>query len=227
MVPRIATPCPAGYDLVSIVYDEVKPGTTMAISTGIGVHFAPGHVGIVCQRSSVGLQSIAVAGGIIDQDYIGEIKVLLTNNSRKVWRVEPGMKIAQLLVVPCKMIPAIIVDYLPETQRGDKGFGSTGARAEGESGSHSSAAAPEPPPASKGKANFWDSAEFIMPFTEADESSDEGETTMWREHSDSEPESSDFNVGGIPVGVPTLPKFRTRIMWTGMSCAEMRNTGNR
>ena len=73
--------------------------------------------------------SIAIAGGIVDQDYTGEIKLMLTDNSNKIYDVTAAQKIAQLLVIPCRCMPTEWVKNLEETNRGANGFGSSGTHA--------------------------------------------------------------------------------------------------
>ena len=99
------------------------------IPTGIAAAIPEGHVGIMAVRSSMGVKNginLANGIGVIDSDYRGEMRVTLYNTTDTEYTVRPGDRIAQLMVVPVACPPIEVVDTLPETQRGEGGFGSTG-----------------------------------------------------------------------------------------------------
>lgn len=107
----------------------VGPGIVQAIPTGVCVRPPRGYCVLVCSRSGFATDGVFVANapGVVDPDYTGEIKVLLINGGLKPFYVKHGMRIAQALIVPFGNFPFREVDGFSPTERGDKGFGSTGA----------------------------------------------------------------------------------------------------
>lgn len=126
----------AAYDLSAFLYSSdgrartrtLAPRTTLAVPTGLVLKPPPGHLILVCSRSGLALKSIFVANapGVIDPDYTGEICVLLFNGGNEPHYIKSGDRIAQALIVPFLTIPLEEVQSFPETERGDRGFGSTG-----------------------------------------------------------------------------------------------------
>ncbi|MCS6922605.1 MAG: dUTP diphosphatase [Elioraea sp.] len=105
----------------------VPAGGFAEIRTGIRVQIPEGWVGLVRSRSGLAFRHrIFAFHGTIDADYRGEIVVLLENRGKEPFLVEPGMRIAQLVVVPCAT-EAAIVPVLDPSARGSRGFGSTGS----------------------------------------------------------------------------------------------------
>jgi dUTP pyrophosphatase len=92
-----------------------------------GVHMAiPQHFcGLVKSRSSMLVKGLKT-DGLVDADYTGSVRVILYNHSGKSYQVDPGDKIAQIVIAPCLRPPIEIVDALQDTDRGTRGFGSTG-----------------------------------------------------------------------------------------------------
>jgi dUTP pyrophosphatase len=131
VVPEVVFPGDAGLDLTACDSAQLEPGERAVVGTGIAVAIPTGHAGLVLPRSGVAARhgiSIVNAPGLIDAGYRGEIKVVLLNTDRKhAFAVEPGMRIAQLLVVPAPEVRAVETDGLPASARGDSGFGSSGA----------------------------------------------------------------------------------------------------
>ena len=131
-VPVCGSKFSAGYDLYSICDQKVTigPHETVKMSTGIALEIPEGYFGAVFARSGIatkrGLRP-ANCTGVVDSDYRGEIMVALHNDTDQIQIVEPGERIAQLVVIPYLSVEFIESDDLNETQRGDKGFGSTGA----------------------------------------------------------------------------------------------------
>lgn len=118
----------AGYDLFYLCAKEIDSGNFARCPIGIAVEIPPGHVGIIKSRSSLEVDNLNVVAGVIDEDYRGEVIVCLQNtHPRLVKRIHAGEKIAQLLVVPVYTGDVIEVDELSETERGARGFGSSGA----------------------------------------------------------------------------------------------------
>lgn len=130
--PTRETDGSAGYDLYSD-NDEVihvVSGMPKSISTGVAVQIPEGYVGFIKPRSGLAFKKgIDHMAGVIDADYTGEIKLLLTSHSSYgELRIERGMRVAQLVVVPCYNGDVEIVDSLDITERGTGGFGSTGLK---------------------------------------------------------------------------------------------------
>jgi len=107
---------------------EVKHGETTTISTGIAVKIPEGFVGLIKPRSGLAFRdAVDSMAGVIDSDYRGEVKVLLTvHDTDYRYDVSQGDRIAQLLIMPILMCTPIQVDELDVTERGTNGLGSTG-----------------------------------------------------------------------------------------------------
>jgi len=120
----------AGFDLRSSEDLLLSPHTTVLVSTGVHIAVPKGYVGIVKDRSSMAIQSIATSGGVIDEGYRGEVKIVLTNSGVLPFHIVKGDRIAQLLVIPCVTRGGSVdfLDDLGTTVRGVGGFGSTGKR---------------------------------------------------------------------------------------------------
>jgi dUTP pyrophosphatase len=120
----------AGLDLHSAQSAHIGPGERWQLSTGLAVEIPDGHAGFVLPRSGLALRygiSLVNAPGLIDAGYRGEIGVLLQNNDpAEIFRVEPGDRIAQLVVVPIASLEPVVVDELGDSARGSGGFGSSG-----------------------------------------------------------------------------------------------------
>lgn len=129
-IPTKAHNTDAGYDLYSNENVVVRPGETVKVKTGICVGFPQGYWGKVFDRSSVGSRGLLVNAGVIDQSYRGEIVVCLTNLSNgsddDTFIIHKGYKIAQMVLMQNIHFDIVEVDELEETERGEKGFGSSG-----------------------------------------------------------------------------------------------------
>ena len=132
VLPTRAHSGDAGLDLTACEAVTIEAGERTAVGTGIAVAIPYDHAGLVVPRSGLALRhglSIVNAPGVIDTGYRGEVRVILLNTDRDhAFTVEPGMRIAQLLVVPVQTADVVEVDELTETARGDGGFGSSGVR---------------------------------------------------------------------------------------------------
>lgn len=126
VVPTRAHPDDAGLDLYSLEDAELEPGAGRIIKTGVAVAIPPGHVGLVCDRSSLAKRGLKTAGGVIDAGYRGELGVVLWNISPAPQPVKKGERLAQLLVIPVATPAPVEMDDLGATARGAGGFGSTG-----------------------------------------------------------------------------------------------------
>jgi len=132
-VPYLATSGAAGYDLAACLEQDVvlSPGERALIPTGIAVALpGPDMALLVLPRSGTALRlglSLANAAGVIDADYRGEIKLIAVNiDPREPVTIRDGDRIAQMLFVPVLRPELRLVEELPESERGDRGFGSTG-----------------------------------------------------------------------------------------------------
>ncbi|EKX38634.1 hypothetical protein GUITHDRAFT_96884 [Guillardia theta CCMP2712] len=127
--PCRATEGAVGYDVYSAAATVVKGRSSAVVGTGVAVAIPRGCYGRIAPRSGLAVKnSIDVGAGVIDPDYRGEVKVLLFNHGDEDFAIEPGMRIAQLILEVCATPPVAVVDNLDETDRGSMGFGSTGMR---------------------------------------------------------------------------------------------------
>lgn len=137
-LPMKATIGAACYDLFAsntVCLDDMR--TCKVIGTGIAIELPPGYVGLVCSRSGLAAKEgvfVLNAPGVIDEDYRGEIKVILGRlpytpqwPSEQYTMIEPGMRIAQLMIMPVTQLAVEEVTELTTTARGEGGLGSTGA----------------------------------------------------------------------------------------------------
>ena len=131
VLPTRAYQDDAGLDLAACDRHELGPGERAVVGTGLAVAVPEGHAGFVQPRSGLAAKhgiTIVNAPGLIDSGYRGELMVILQNTDlREPFVVEPGMRIAQLVVVPVPTPKAVEVEELPETERGDRGHGSSSA----------------------------------------------------------------------------------------------------
>lgn len=132
LIPSYATRGAAGLDLSAAIEApfELAPGARALVPTGIAIALPSGHEGQVRPRSGLAVKhglTVLNAPGTIDEDYRGEVKVALVNLGQEPARIEPGMRIAQLVVAPVTRVEPVEVAALDETARGAGGFGHTGA----------------------------------------------------------------------------------------------------
>jgi len=131
-LPHHATPGSAGVDLRACVDAplELRPGDTQLIPTGIAIHLEdPGYAALVLPRSGLGHKHGIVLGnlvGLIDSDYQGQVMVSCWNRGQSAFTIQPGERIAQLVVVPVAQVEFEVVDEFIATERGAGGFGSSG-----------------------------------------------------------------------------------------------------
>ena len=129
--PQYQTPYAAGADLYAALEKKIRiySKATKFIPTGIAAEIPEGYVGLIFARSSLACKNgIAPANkvGVIDSDYRGEIMVALHNHSLNDFTVNPGDRIAQLVIVPYLTVDFCETDELSDTVRAEGGFGSTG-----------------------------------------------------------------------------------------------------
>jgi dUTP diphosphatase len=131
-LPTAQHPGDAGLDLCSAVDVVVEPGARVMIPTGVAVAIPEGHAGLVLPRSGLASKqglTMANAPGLIDAGYRGEVICAAVNLDREqAVKILVGDRIAQLVVVELPGVEPTWVDDLPETTRGEGGFGSTGSR---------------------------------------------------------------------------------------------------
>jgi len=129
VVPAQAYPGDAGLDLAACERVELGPGERAVVPTGLAVAVPDGYAGFVQPRSGLAAEhglTILNTPGLIDSGYRGELRVVLHNTDRvEPFVVEPGMRIAQLVVLPVAELDLIEVEELPESERGVRGFGSS------------------------------------------------------------------------------------------------------
>ena len=130
VIPSRAHPGDAGLDLYSVESAHIGPGERWGVGTGVAVEIPEGHAGLVLPRSGLAREhgiALVNSPGLIDSGYRGEIRVLLLNTDpAETFRVGPGERIAQLLLVPIALAGAVEAEALTESARGEGGFGSSG-----------------------------------------------------------------------------------------------------
>jgi len=131
-LPNYATDGSAGMDLRACLDEplELQPGETKLINTGMAMHLAdPGMAATILPRSGLGHKHGIVLGnlvGLIDSDYQGPLMVSCWNRSSDIYTIQPGERIAQLVIVPVLRASFEVVNDFDQSERGEDGFGSSG-----------------------------------------------------------------------------------------------------
>jgi dUTP pyrophosphatase len=126
-LPLRAHPGDAGVDLYALERTIVGPGQRTAVKTGISVEIPEGYVGLVWDKSGLAIKNgLKTLGGVIDAGYRGEILIGMINLGTTEYIFEAGHKVAQLLIQKIELCDVKEVKELPDTIRGEAGFGSTG-----------------------------------------------------------------------------------------------------
>jgi dUTP pyrophosphatase len=129
VIPERAYAGDAGLDLAACEQVELAPGARAVVGTGLAVAVPEGYAGFVQPRSGLAARhgiTIVNTPGLVDSGYRGELRVVLLNtDSSEAFVVEPGMRIAQLVVVPIPEFEVLEVEELPDSERGVRGFGSS------------------------------------------------------------------------------------------------------
>lgn len=132
-LPSRSTKGSAGLDIFSLEESELAQGETILLRTGLKMAIPAGTVGFVCSRSGLALKEdifVLNAPGVYDEDYRGELKVILhrimTKKKRPPYEIKVGDKVSQFVLVPVVYADVVPVDDLDKTDRGEGGFGSTG-----------------------------------------------------------------------------------------------------
>ena len=128
-LPQQAYEGDAGLDLSACEALTIEPGQRALVPTGVAVEIPEGYAGFVQPRSGLAARhgiGIVNAPGLIDAGYRGEIRVVLINTDlERPFGVEPGMRIAQLVIAPVAAVRLVEVDELASSERGVRGFGSS------------------------------------------------------------------------------------------------------
>jgi len=131
-LPQYATSGSAGMDLRACLQEPLilAPGDTSLIPTGLAIHIGdPGYAAVLLPRSGLGHKHGIVLGnlvGLIDSDYQGEVLVSCWNRGRDAFTIQPGERIAQLVILPVARVRFEVVTEFEESKRGSGGFGHTG-----------------------------------------------------------------------------------------------------
>ena len=132
VLPTKATEGSAGYDLSAAIEEPmtIQPGEIVRIPTGLAIELPDSDlVAMIYARSGLSVKhgiTLPNGVGVIDSDYRGEIQVALWNLSNKLYTVEPGERVAQLIIMPVVPTALKLTDTLEDTHRSTGGFGSTG-----------------------------------------------------------------------------------------------------
>ena len=133
-LPAYATEASAGMDLRAAIEAPLLlgPGDTALVPSGISIHLADPHLcAVVLPRSGLGHRHGIVLGngtGLIDADYQGPLLISVWNRSPEAFTIQPGDRIAQLVVLPVTRVSLQVVDTFADSARGEGGFGHTGVR---------------------------------------------------------------------------------------------------
>jgi len=129
VVPERAYAGDAGLDLASCERVELAPGERATVGTGLAVAIPEGYAGFVQPRSGLAMRhgiALVNSPGLIDSGYRGELSVVVLNTDRdESFTIEPGMRIAQLVIMRLPELDLVEVDELPVSERGARGFGSS------------------------------------------------------------------------------------------------------
>ncbi|WP_297429115.1 dUTP diphosphatase [Clostridium sp.] len=131
ILPNYAHAGDAGLDLYAVKELILKPGERGLVHTGIQIELPKNTEAQIRPRSGLALKSGITtlnSPGTIDEGYRGEIGVILINHSNEVFKIEPGMKIAQMVIKPVFKVDIIETSELSDSDRSEKGFGSSGIR---------------------------------------------------------------------------------------------------
>ena len=126
-MPTRAHETDAGLDLYSPEKVVVFSGDNVCIDTGVHVEIPAGYVGMIKSKSGLNVKHNITSEGVIDAGYTGSMVVKLYNHGNHHVQIEKGQKISQLVILPIVTPVPVLVDSLEETERGNGGFGSTGA----------------------------------------------------------------------------------------------------
>ena len=129
ILPRYAHPGDAGADVFAAGHVVLEPGATALVPTGIAIELPHGYEAQVRPRSGLALKhsvSVLNTPGTIDAGYRGEVGVIMINHGREPFEINPGDRIAQMVIKPVLEVEMVEAETLSDTSRGAGGFGSTG-----------------------------------------------------------------------------------------------------
>lgn len=127
IIPTRGREADAGWDLYSLNKVTVTGNSVKLIATGIALEIPPGHFGLLKPRSGFAVNNQAnVTAGVIDSEYRGEVRIAVLNSTQGPIKIEPRDRIAQLVVLKIPKTEMVEVQELGESDRGEKGFGSSG-----------------------------------------------------------------------------------------------------
>lgn len=129
VLPESAYEGDAGLDLAACEHVTLGPGERALVGTGLAIAIPPGYAGFVQPRSGLAARhgiTIVNTPGLVDSGYRGELRIILLNTDPvESFTVEPGMRIAQLVLLETPPVEVVVVDALPDSVRGVRGFGSS------------------------------------------------------------------------------------------------------
>lgn len=126
IMPTRAHKDDAGLDLYSPVCATIKKGESVTIDTGVHIELPPNTAGFIKSKSGLNVKKGLLSEGVIDVGYNGAVCIKLYNHGEKMWFINKGDKISQLVVLPILLPELEEVEELADTERGANGFGSTG-----------------------------------------------------------------------------------------------------
>ena len=125
-MPERAHDTDAGYDLRAPSYNMIPGNGSTVIDTGVHIAIPKGYAGILVSKSGLNINKGILSEGLIDSGYTGSIRVKLYNTTGTSYWIRPGDKVSQIVFLPIAEPELLQIDALPETERGNGGFGSTG-----------------------------------------------------------------------------------------------------
>lgn len=129
VIPGYAKPGDAGMDICSCEHSSLRPGERKLVRTGLKMQLPPQTEAQIRPRSGLAIKhgiTLLNTPGTIDEGYRGELGIIMINLGESHFEIEPGMRIAQMVIAPVIQVETFEVQELSETARGEGGFGSTG-----------------------------------------------------------------------------------------------------
>ncbi|HVY01398.1 MAG TPA: dUTP diphosphatase [Candidatus Nanoarchaeia archaeon] len=129
ITPEYILESDVGLDLRANEDVSLMPLEQKEVKTGLIVKIPEGHVGLIRDRAGIVSQmNVHIVAGTFDSDYRGEVSIILSNAGDEEVEIEKGMRIAQMIIIPVTKVEVKVVKSLSKTERGSKGFGSTGLK---------------------------------------------------------------------------------------------------
>ncbi len=128
-IPSYALESDVGFDLRAVEDVTLEPYEQKKVKTGIIIEIPKGHVGLIRDRAGIVTKmGVHTAAGTFDPAYRGEVSIILVNFGDETVKIEAGMKICQMIIIPVTKVKIKQVKSLSATERHDRGFGSTGIK---------------------------------------------------------------------------------------------------